>query len=351
MTGSDSTHDRLTDNVPSTVTVQLANRAGPLQRTVHGVVRHTARRGIDALVGLSKIPAVNGRAEIFWVSHLADPPARVLPARRGTRRQMVRFEKFRAEWVWHRSMPAPLRHRDSALLWMHGGGLIACGLNTHRRLVSRVARESDMPVFNVDYRMIPAAHITETVEDCVTAYTHLLDQGFPAERIIVGGDSAGGGLAFATALTARDRGLPTPGAIAAMSPWANFDATAKIAHPNNATDALLSGESYAIPPLWAYAVDGKLDPAWSPVNHDFTGMPPVFIQIGSTEVLMSDVDEIAQRCADAGVPCLIQVWDRGFHEFQNGHDILPDARAAVRAFSAFNRSILAATDAARWTAA
>ncbi|MEV6768525.1 alpha/beta hydrolase [Nocardia sp. NPDC051030] len=282
----------------------------------------------------------HGRKQIFAPVELADPLARVLVPPRGTHTRLVRFENFRAEWVWNRNTVDPERVRDAAILYFHGGGFVACGLNTHRRLVARIARESGMPLFNVDYRQLPWAHITDTIEDCVAAYRHLLAQGFEAERIIVAGDSAGGGLAFTTALEARNRGLPMPGGIVAIAPWADLDSTDKLAHPNNRLDPFLSGEALAIPASWGFAVDGRLDPIWSPVNRDFSGMPPVLIQIGSTEVLRSDVDKLVARCAEADVQCQVQVWDKAIHVFQAAADILPDARAAIREIGEFTQRIV-----------
>lgn len=321
----------------STVRIELPRTASLVLRIAHPLSRNTLRRGMNTLVWLGEKRPFRGRIGIFAPVELADPAAKVVVATPGTARRAVRFDKFRAEWVWHRNTVDPAKVRDAAILYFHGGGFVACGLNTHRRIVARIARASGMPVLNVDYRQLPWAHITDTMEDAVEAYQYLLDQGFAPERIVFAGDSAGGGLAFTTALEARDRGLPVPGGIAAIAPWANLDSTRKAAHPNNRVDPMISAEALAVPPTWGFAVDGKLDPQWSPVNRDFTGMPPVLIQVGSTEVLLSDAEELADRCAEAGVPCTVQIWDRAVHVFQAGADLLPDARQAIREMGAFNQ--------------
>ncbi|MBN9635528.1 MAG: alpha/beta hydrolase fold domain-containing protein, partial [Actinobacteria bacterium] len=112
----------------------------------------------------------------------------------------------------------------------------------------------------------------------------------------------------------------------------------RAAHTNDSEDALLSALSLSVPALGGFARDGMLDPAWSPVNHDFTGMPPVFIQVGGQEVLRSDAEQLAERCADAGVPCTVQVWDKAIHVFHFGADILPEARTAIAHLAGFIRT-------------
>ncbi|MDE1675086.1 alpha/beta hydrolase, partial [Nocardia gipuzkoensis] len=255
-----------------------------------------------------------------WISR---PRCWVAP--HGTKRAKVQADNWRAEWLWHGDVPDPRHTQRAALLYFHGGGYICRGLNTHRRLVAKIARASRIPAFNVDYRQLPHAHITDTLDDAVEAYLDLLEHGFRAERIIVSGDSAGGGLAFGLALATRERGLPMPAAISAIAPWADFDATQRNIHPNRHRDAYLPARGMDIIARHGFAVDGRLDPAWSPVNHDFTGLPPVLIQVGSTEYLRPDAQALAGRCAQAQVPARLQIWDRAPHVPHAAADLLRDA--------------------------
>lgn len=324
---------------------EMPRRASLRLRVAHALARATVRK----LANQARRVDHGGLLSIhliYYIAGLLDSMAAVLRPPRGTQLRPVPFRDFSAEWVWDRDTDDPHETRDAAIIYFHGGGLIACGLNSHRRIVARIAGAAGVPLLNVAYRQIPLAHVTETVDDCVRAYEYLLDQGFPAERIIVAGDSAGGGLSFSLALAARDRGLPMPGGIAAISPWANYDSTRKRAHPNDARDALLCADAYEVPARFGLAGGGNVDPDWSPVNHDFTGLPPALIQIGSTEVLMADVDELADRCAQANVPATIQIWDKGIHVFHAAADIIPDAREAITEIGAFVRATLGATNTA-----
>ncbi|AYF76793.1 steryl acetyl hydrolase [Nocardia yunnanensis] len=323
------------------VQIELASRASLTLRVAHALLRATVRPGLDKIAILGNHGPLRG-APAFRIANLAELIVLPLRAPRGTLRRPVRYPDFRAEWLWHKDIPGPEDTGRGAILYFHGGGFVAGGLHSHRRLVARIARVAALPALAVDYRQLPKGHITESVADAVHAYRSLLDQGFAPEKIVFAGDSAGGGLTFAAALAARDQGLPVPGAIAAIAPWADFDPSIRRAHPNDRTDAMLSAFSLSVPVLVGFARDGELDPSWSPVNHEFTGMPPVLIQVGSTEVLLPDAEALARRCAAAGVPCTLQIWDRAIHVFQAGADILPDARAAIAELGTFIGSAVAA---------
>jgi acetyl esterase/lipase len=311
------------------------NRASIETHIANVVLASTVRIG---LATLTRGPYQFER--MVQIGRLADPLAAVLvTAPYGTRRAPVQLGKFRAEWLWRDNVGDPRQHQDSVLLYFHGGAYLLGGLNTHRRLVANIARASRMPAFNVDYRQLPKAHFTETLDDAVESYRHLLEQGFRADRIIVSGDSAGGGLAFRLALATRERGLPMPGGISVISPWADFESTTRNAHPNR--DSYIPARGIDTIAQHGFALAGRLDPTWSPVNHDFTGLPPVLIQVGSTECLLSDAQTLAQRCISAHIPTRLQIWDRAPHVHHIGSDLLTDARAAIDHMGAFHRTLIA----------
>lgn len=321
------------------IVAQLPRRASRTLRIAHRLSSVILRRFIDLLVWIDERNVLAPRW-VLAIAGRADTLAAVLRPARGTRLRPIPFPAFRTEWVWHEDTLDPANVQDAAIMYFHGGALIAGGLNSHRRLVARIARAAGVPLLNVEYRQIPAVHITDTVADCVEAYKYLLDSGFPAHRIIVAGDSAGGGLTFALALAARDAGLPRPGAIVAIAPWANYDSSTRLVHSNNRTDAVLSAEFLAMTARWGIAVGGELSPDWSPVNGDFADMPPALIQVGSPEVLLVDALELAKRYAEADRPLSLQVWDNAIHVFQAAADVIPEAREAIAEIGRFIRGIL-----------
>jgi acetyl esterase/lipase len=322
----------------SSLIVERPNRA-----SIGTQIASAALRGTVG-VGLATLARIGGPYQLepmLRIGRLADPLAAVLVAPSGTHHAIVRLGEFRAEWLWHDDVGDPRQRQESVLLYFHGGGYILGGLNTHRQLVAKIARASRMPAFNVDYRQLPKAHFTETLDDAVESYRYLLEQGFQADRIIVSGDSAGGGLAFRLALATRDRGLPMPCGISAISPWADFDPKTRNAHPNRNRDSYLPARWMEIIAQQGFAVDGHLDPAWSAVNHDFTGLPPVLIQVGSTECLLADAETLALHCARARIPTRLQIWDRAPHVHHMGSDLLTDARAAIDHLGKFHQTVIA----------
>jgi len=323
------------------VTIELPNRASISLRVADTLGRRMIRPALDRIAVLADRGPLRG-SPAFRIANLAELATLPLRPRRGTRRRAVQLAGFRAEWLWHKSIAGPDDPDGGAILYFHGGAFVAGGLHSHRRLAGRITHAAGVPLLNVDYRQLPAAHITDTVADALHAYEHLLDLGTAPEKIVFAGDSAGGGLAFAAALAARERRLPMPGGIVAIAPWADLDSARRLAHPNGRTDAVLSAFTLSVPALIGFAAGGDLDPRWSPVNHDFAGLPPVFIQVGSTEVLLDDVEQLAQRCREAAVPCTVQIWELAPHVFQAAADILPAARTAI---ADIGRSIRAFVDA------
>lgn len=324
----------------SSVIVETVPSARIGTRLVHPVLRTTLQQFLRAgawVADLGPRPA----NVIFRATRLSEQPARILGTPRGTRRETLRFEHFEAEWLWSAPVPDPRADRDAAILYLHGGAFIAGGLHSYRRHTARLAALSELPVLTVDYRQLPDAHPNESLDDALTAYRHLLDEGFPPEKIIVSGDSAGGGLALRLALTLRDRELPLPVALSVTSPWADFDSTARLAHPNSRYDAVLPALGPDMVVRRGIAVDGELDPAWSVVNHDFTGLPPIFLQVGSREMLLTDALAVARRAETAGVPLRLQIRPSAPHTLIHlGADLLADGRDAARDAAEFHRAMI-----------
>lgn len=267
---------------------------------------------------------------------LLDTAAGLLPAPRGVRYEKVTLDGFTGEWMRPKKLP---ESDDGVLLYFHGGAFVTCGVATHRHAVARMAEACDMPALSVAYRQLPAVPLAGSVADCLAAYRHLLAQGYGPDRIVLAGDSAGGCLAFATALGAMADGLPRPAAIVAVSPWLDFDAAAKLAHPNAGRDA------YApVRRLPALATLLGAEPASSPVNAELAGLPPVLLITAESEMLRCDAELMAQRLAAADVQTTLQIWSGQIHAFPVLGDLLPESTAAIGEIGAFVRSLLPHAD-------
>jgi len=221
------------------------------------------------------------------------------------------------------------------VLYIHGGGFLTCGLNTHRALVSRLSRAADAVVLNVGYRLLPTHPLSEAVSDCMDGLRWLIRRGYPPESIVIAGDSAGGLLAFMTVLRLIERGEVTPAGIATVSPLTDLGLLRRRNHCNAKRCSMFS--ETALPILSRYAercyrklgVKGGYLSLISPVDADLTAMPPVTIHAGSDELLLHDAELMTQRLHRAGVRCDLHVWKGQVHDFPLAADVLPEGRRAI----------------------
>ena len=260
-----------------------------------------------------------------------------VPLPKGTRTESIQVGDLAAEWV-HGARVGNTRH--GVILYLHGGGWLFGGLNSHRALTSRISSASGKPVLALDYRMVPKVEFDQEIEDCVAGYRWLLDRGIHPEHIVIMGDSAGGYLTLATALRARSYGLPMPAALVGISGVYDMDTASKAAHANAEIDA--AGSLAALE--WMFeAVLGGLDPGdpkVSPVRADLTGLPPTLLTVSSSEIIYCDSEDLARALVAAGVPCTLQSWNGQMHVFQALASLIPEAKWAIADIGRFVRSAL-----------
>ena len=216
------------------------------------------------------------------------------------------------------------------ILQLHGGGYYGKLHNTYRdmaALYNEVSKGFD--VLSVDYRVAPAHPYPAALEDALSAYEWIIRSEYPADNIIVAGDSAGGGLILALCLYLRDHNMQMPAGIITMSAW---------------TDLTKSGESYKekfdIDPMFGGSTDSLVykegyykennpnEPYISPVNGDYTGFPPMLMQVGEYEMLLSDTLSVAKKARENGVTIKEHVYPGMFHDFQMGLTRYPEAKEA-----------------------
>jgi acetyl esterase/lipase len=294
-----------------------------LERATAPYLRKLTRAPLNeqTLTSLAKLDTMAGRVK---------PP-------RGTRIEPFTIDGLRAQWVHGAGVGSGPAVRDRVILYLHGGGWLFGGLNSHRSLVSRLSRASGVPALALDYRMVPVVDFDQEIEDCVTGYRWLLDSGIAPERIVIAGDSAGGYLTIATALRARDHGLPMPGGLVGISGVYDMSTASKAAHANAQRDP---AGSLAALEWMMEAVLGGLDPAdpkVSPVHADLTGLPRTLLTASESEIIYCDSERLAELLVEAGVPCTLQVWSGQAHVFQ-AIAVLPEARRAIRDIGEFVRS-------------
>lgn len=299
-------------------------------RALNGLLRGTLKPASSLL--LRHPLAIDAAARLGELAGLVPvrPPGhvRIVPARIGD---------CGGEWV---RTGQGLDERK-ALLYFHGGGYFSCSPRTHRPITWRLSVAARRPVLALDYRQGPAHPLARSLGDALDAYDRLLERGHDPAGVVFAGDSAGGHLTLATLLALRDRGLPPPAAAICLSPWA--DLTDFPRRANRWQDPMLSaGRVRWLARRWTSGLDPR-DPLVSPVNGDYTGLPPLMIITGSTEVLRDEGRRVALKARQAGVPVTYEEWPRMPHAFPVLADVLPEARLACRHMAAF----LAAVDAAQ----
>ncbi len=216
----------------------------------------------------------------------------------------------------------------AVILYLHGGGYVLGSPQTHRSLVGHLARLSHFEAVSMDYRLAPEHPFPAAPEDGLSVYRALLDSGDSPARIVIAGDSAGGGLALATALKARSAGLPQPAGLALLSPWTNLANTGWSYDANGENDPAISRDRLdALARLYLGKAQAD-DALASPLHADLKGLAPLLIQVGGEEVLLSDATTLAERAGAANVEVSLEVWPQMMHVFQVFNDLLEEARAA-----------------------
>ena len=254
----------------------------------------------------------------------------VPPPPRGTHTEFVDIGGMHAHLVsTHRSAP------DRHVLYLHGGAYTIGSPRLYRHFTWRIADAARARVLVAAYRCAPEHPFPAALDDAVAAWQWLLARGADPQRTFIMGDSAGGGLALATMLKLRDRGLPLPAAAVAMSPWTDLALTGASFRDNAASDPMMVAAD--VPRFAAGYIGGgdARDPYISPLYGDPRGLPPTLIQAGSDEILRDDAVRMAQAMREAGCQVELQIWPKMPHVWQLLAPVLPEARAALHEIALF----------------
>ena len=217
------------------------------------------------------------------------------------------------------------------VLYLHGGGYFGCSPETHRPLVGSLVSRLNARAFVPSYRLAPEHPYPAALDDAVQSYRYLLnDLHVDPSRIVLAGDSAGGGLALSTAMRLRDEGLPQPAAIVTFSPWTDLAVTGKSIDENSERCAMFAGVTIRrAAPMYLGSVSAT-DPGPSPLYGDFRGLAPLLIHAGTDEVLRDDSVRVAERARAAGVTVEFRMWPRVPHVWQFFAGVLPDAAESLQ---------------------
>jgi monoterpene epsilon-lactone hydrolase len=252
---------------------------------------------------------------------------------KGTTREAVNIPgaEFDAEWVG-----AGGTDPGRMLLYLPGGAYIVRMPNVHTAMVSRLCKTANAKALIAYYRLAPEHPFPACLDDAVLAYQWLLDQGIPAKKIAIAGDSAGGGLALSTLLAIKDRKLPMPACAYMLSPLLDVSDHAPSRWKNALSDsALPAPQQRAINPRPLYlGENAPEDPMVSPINGDFTGLPPLYIQVSDSEMLLDDSLRLARRGHTYDVEVNVDLWHKVPHVWQV-FGFLPESTEALEKSARF----------------
>ncbi|MFX1451740.1 MAG: alpha/beta hydrolase [Promethearchaeota archaeon] len=246
--------------------------------------------------------------------------------------RLPRDLRFKPEQVGH--IPAewvitPVSMDDRVILYLHGGGYVIGSIKTHREMVGRIARASEARGFLINYRLAPEHKFPAAVEDSTLAYRWLLNEGFTPDRIVIAGDSAGGGLTVATLVALRDQGEPLPAAAVCLSPWIDLEGLGESIKTKAGIDPLFDWNGVVENAKLYLGDTDPRNPLAAPLYADLIGLPPMLIQVGTCEILLDDSIRLAERAKEAGVNVILEPWEEMIHVFQCFGYYLPEAQEAV----------------------
>lgn len=232
---------------------------------------------------------------------------------------------------------------DRRILYIHGGSWISGSLAGYRAFLARISRAAGAVVLAVDYRLAPEHKFPAGLEDCTQAYQWLMQNGpggsGPAKSTYLMGDSAGGNLALAALLRVKDLKMPLPAAVIAISPATDFTATSPSLISRALVDPIINPQVLpALIPIYLGWNNDPTNPYASPLFGDYTGMPPLLLQVGEAEVLLDDSTRLAKHAAQQGCDVTLDVWDGMPHVFQGFAPFLPEAVEAIARIGEFIRS-------------
>jgi acetyl esterase/lipase len=247
--------------------------------------------------------------------------------------ESVSADGVRAEWT-----DTPGADADRVMLFLHGGGYVSGSITSHRAMVAEAGRQAGLRTLALEYRLAPEHPYPAALQDALAGYRFLLAEGIDPRRIVIAGDSAGGGLTMAVLLSLRDAGQKLPACAWCISPWVDLEMTGASMTGKAPVDPLIQ-EPYLQELASAYLAGADpRGPLVSPMHADLRGLPPLLIQVGSAETLLDDAVRLASAAGAADMAVMLEVYPDMIHVWHLFYQDVPAGRRALAAAGRFMRA-------------
>lgn len=222
---------------------------------------------------------------------------------------------------------------DVVFLYLHGGGYYRSTAIASRRIASDLSHHCDCRSLTVEYRLAPENPFPAAVEDALTAYRWLIEQGIPAGKIVIGGSSAGGGLSAALMAKLKQTGELQPGGAVLLSPWVNLTQSSETFVTNADSDPTISKQY--LDRMSEYYLNGTdpRDPLASPLFSDLSDLPPILVQVGNQETMYGESIAYVQKAVAAGVTVVFEPTDDVIHGWHNQAYVIPDIPESIHSLN------------------
>ncbi|MBY8983990.1 MAG: alpha/beta hydrolase [Candidatus Lokiarchaeota archaeon] len=243
--------------------------------------------------------------------------------------ERIKIGHIPAEWI-----SVPEVNDNEVYFRLFGGGYMMGTLESRRVISYHISRATHLRCLNIEYRLAPEYPFPAALEDSIESYKWLLSEGFDPKKIIIGGESAGGGLTIATLLKLKEEKLKLPAAGVLMSPWADLTGSGKSIITNQKYEPLIKDGLTGMAKSYAQK-ESLSNPLISPVFADLKGLPPLLIQVGGIEALLDDSFSLAEQAKTAGIEVDFEIYENMTHVFQNYGEKLSESRKAFESVNQF----------------
>ena len=241
----------------------------------------------------------------------------------------IHVDSFTIDYMDAQIFTPPVSDEERIILFLHGGGYVYGSMKSHAGMVAEIARYAESKALHMNYRLAPETPYPAAVDDACLAYEWLLEKGYQANKISIVGDSAGGGLVMCTLIALKEKGVALPGSTVCISPWVDLEGKGESYQTRQELDPMIDqGIVEFVTTNYLNGADPKL-PTVSPIHGDFTGFPPLLVQVGEREVLFSDAQMLVEKAQASGMDVTFEEWKDMVHVWHLFYPMLTAGREAM----------------------